>query len=153
MPLAARRRIRNSRGRVCVPEYGNRVLRELGRSLNEHETMGFRESGNLRFSQRGSRFALLAAFLLPFFHRLFLPSCLRLRTFGYLYIIYFIELYFRGGVLPLGRVGTACQPILCREAHSRRIPFVHSRAIPADAEKPSDPRIKNTKGGGGHDLR
>ena len=26
-------------------------------------------------------------------------------------------------------------------------------AIPADAEKPSDPRIKNTKGGGRHDLR
>ena len=27
------------------------------------------------------------------------------------------------------------------------------RALPADAEKPSDPRIKNTKGGGKHDLR
>ena len=28
-----------------------------------------------------------------------------------------------------------------------------SWAIPADAEKPSGPRIKNTKGGGIHDLR
>ena len=38
-----------------------------------------------------------------------------------------------------------------------RIPGVsrvgRPRAIPADAEKPSDPRIKNTKGGGKHDLR
>ena len=31
--------------------------------------------------------------------------------------------------------------------------FGHSWAIPADAEKPSDPRIKNTKGGGRHDIR
>ena len=38
-----------------------------------------------------------------------------------------------------------------------RIPGVsrvgRPRALPADAEKPSDPRIKNTKGGGKHDLR
>ena len=38
-----------------------------------------------------------------------------------------------------------------------RIPGVsrvgRPRAIPADAEKPSDPRIKNSKGGGKHDLR
>ena len=31
--------------------------------------------------------------------------------------------------------------------------FGRPRALPADAEKPSDPRIKNTKGGGKHDLR
>lgn len=31
--------------------------------------------------------------------------------------------------------------------------FGHSWAIPADAEKPSDPRIKNSKEGGKHDLR
>ena len=30
----------------------------LGRKLNKHETVGFCESGNLRFSQSGSRFAL-----------------------------------------------------------------------------------------------
>ena len=39
----------------------------------------------------------------------------------------------------------------------RRIPgasrFGRSRAISADAEKPSDPRIKSTKGGGKHDFR
>ena len=31
--------------------------------------------------------------------------------------------------------------------------FGRSWAIPADAEKPSDPRIKDTKGDGKHDLR
>ena len=38
-----------------------------------------------------------------------------------------------------------------------RIPGVsrvgRPRALPADAEKPSDPRIKNTKGDGKHDPR
>ena len=38
-----------------------------------------------------------------------------------------------------------------------RIPGVsrvgRPRALPADAEKPSDPRIKNSKEGGKHDLR
>ncbi|MDY3691321.1 MAG: DNA-binding protein [Dysosmobacter sp.] len=31
--------------------------------------------------------------------------------------------------------------------------FGRPRALPADAEKPSDPRIKNSKEGGKHDLR
>ena len=48
-----------------IPEHNFCVLRGLGRSLNKHETVGFRMSGNWQFSQSGSRFALLAAFLLP----------------------------------------------------------------------------------------
>ena len=31
--------------------------------------------------------------------------------------------------------------------------FGRSWAIPENAEKPTDPRIKNTKGGGKHDFR
>ena len=43
------------------------VLRGLGQSLNKHETVSFRESGNWQFSQSGYRFALLAAFFAAFF--------------------------------------------------------------------------------------
>ena len=49
----------------CVPEHNFCVLRGLGRSLNKHETVGFRKSGNWQFSQSGYLFALLAAFLFP----------------------------------------------------------------------------------------
>ena len=42
----------------------------------------------------------------------------------------------------------------CAGGHIPGAPRVgRPRALPADAEKPSDPRIKNTKGGGKHDLR
>ena len=42
----------------------------------------------------------------------------------------------------------------CAEGRSPGVSRVgRPRALPADAEKPSDPRIKNTKGGGKHDLR
>ena len=58
------------------------------------------------------------------------------------------EASYRWGV-PERRINQSCA--------EGRIPgasrFERFRALPADAEKPSDPRIKNTKGGGKHDLR
>ena len=49
-----------------VPEHKFCVLRGLGQRPNKHETGGFRVNGIRLFSQSGYRFALLAAFLLPF---------------------------------------------------------------------------------------
>ena len=49
-----------------VPEHSFCVLRGLGQRPNKHETDGFRVNGIRLFLQSGYRFALLAAFLLPF---------------------------------------------------------------------------------------
>jgi len=49
-----------------VPEHSFCVLRGLGQRPNKHETGGARVNGIRLFSQSGYRFALLAAFLLPF---------------------------------------------------------------------------------------
>ena len=56
-----------------VPEHKTCVLRGLGQRPNKHETSGFRVNGIRLFSQSGYRFALLAAFLLPFVPPVFLP--------------------------------------------------------------------------------
>ena len=49
-----------------VPEHSFCVLRGLGQRPNKHETGGLRVNGIRLFLQSGYRFALLAAFLLPF---------------------------------------------------------------------------------------
>lgn len=59
------------------------ATKERRQILNKHETVVFRKVD--------------PTFLLPFLHRRFPPSRLRLRSYGYSYIMHLVELYFRGG--------------------------------------------------------